>query len=312
MTENSEVNDPNAPVVIPARNRTNRVLIITNIILLAICIFLLWENSQKKGMIAIQEGDIAELNDERSELESELEEMLAEYQTMETDNEELRMELEMEKAKVEELLEKVKNSNWEIHKLKKEAASLREIMKGYIVTIDSLNTLNQNLIAENQTVRTNLKNVQGKNEELQKVNSDLSDQVSKAQQLKAFNISSYGVRVKSNNTGKATDKAKKAQKIRTCFNLAENKISDPGKKDLFIRILTPDGRILSEGSDDSYRFTFNGVKGLYSIKESITYQNKEMDVCMDWKVDGELPIGEYVVEIYCEEADIGKTKFTLR
>jgi len=309
MTHQPEVNDP---VVIPAKNKTNRLLVIINIILLGLCIFLLWENNQGKERIVNQESDISALSDERSQLEQELEDMLSEYQVMETDNEELQLELEMERAKVEELLVKVKNGNWEIHSLKKEAASLREIMKGYIVTIDSLNTMNQTLIAENQSVRSNLQVAKGRNEELQKVNSNLSDQVTKAQRLKAFNISSYGLRIKSNNTGKSTDRAKKAQKIRTCFSIAENKISEPGKKDLFIRILTPDGRVLSLGSEDTFRFTFNGVRGLYSIKKIVKYLNKEVEVCMDWNVEEELPIGEYVVEIYCEEADIGKTKFTLR
>lgn len=309
MSEQPEMNDP---VVIPGKNKTNRILLISNIILLCLCGFLLWEYNQDKSKIAVQETSIQDLSEERNELESELEEMLSEYQTLETDNEELRLEMELERAKVEELLTKVKNGNWEIHKLKKEAASLREIMKGYIVTIDSLNTLNQNLIAENQNVKSNLKVAKGKNEELQKANSDLSDQVTKAQRLKAININSYGVRVKSNNTGKETDRAKKTEKIRTCFSLSENNVAIAGNKELFLRILTPDGRILSEGTDDSYRFNFNGVKGLYSVKKGVSYNNKEMEVCMDWQVKEELPIGEYVIEIYCEEADIGKTKFTLR
>ena len=305
-------NNLNEPIIIPAKNKTNRLLIIINIILLGLCLFLLWENNQRKGQIIVQKESISELSDERSQLQKDLEEMLLEYEGMETDNEELRLELELERSKVEELLTKVKNGNWEIHKLKKEAASLREIMKGYIVTIDSLNTLNQNLMAENNEVRSHLKVAKGKNEELEKVNSDLSDQVTKAQRLKAINISSYGVRVKSNNTGKSTDRAKKAEKIRTCFTIDENALSLPGNKEIFIRILSPDGRVLSEGTDDSFRFSFNGVRGLYSIKKSVNYQNKQMEVCMDWTVQEELPIGEYVVEIYCDEADIGKTKLTLK
>lgn len=308
----AEQNPVNEPVVIPARNKTNRLLIILNIVLLGLCLFLLWQNNNRKNEIIVQKEEISGLSDERSQLQQDLEKMLAEYEGMETDNEELRLELQLEKAKVEDLLTKVKNGNWEIHKLKKEAASLREIMKGYIVTIDSLNTLNQTLIAENNEVKTNLKVAKGKNEELEKVNSNLSDQVTKAQRLKAINISSYGVRVKSNNTGKSTDRVKKAEKIRTCFALSENNLSIPGTKDLFIRILTPDGRVLSEGTDDSFRFTFNGVKGLYSIKKPVNYQNKEAEVCMDWTVTEELPIGEYIIEIYCEEADIGKTKLTLK
>ena len=310
-TSMSEESNIGVPVVVQARNRTNKLLIVSNVILLGLCLFLLWENNRNKGRIVLQEHSISQLSDERTELEHELEEMLAEYSEMKTSNEGLQHELESERAKIEELLVKVKNGNWEIHKLKKEAASLREIMKGYIVTIDSLNTLNQNLIAENNSVRSNLKVAKGRNEELEKVNLDLTSQVTKAQRLKAINISSYGVRVKSNNTGKSTDKAKKTEKIRTCFLLAENLLSIPGNKELFIRILTPDGRVLSEGTDDSYRFSFNGVRGLYSIKKSVNYSNKEVEVCMDCIVKEELPIGEYVVEIYCDEADIGKTKFTL-
>ena len=309
MTDRPEQSEP---IIIPAKNKTNRLLVISNIILLALCMFLLWDNSQRKSTIDRQDSAISELSDERSRLENELEEMLVEYQSLETDNEDIRAELELERAKVEELLVKVKNGSWEIHKLKKEAASLREIMKGYIVTIDSLNTLNQNLIAENKTVRSDLQKVQGKNEELQKVNLNLEDQVTKAQRLKAINISSYGVKVRSNNTGRETDRAKKAEKIRTCFKVAENLLSIPGNKEIFMRILTPDGRILSEGTGDSYRFTFNGVRGLYSGKKQINYQNREMEVCMDWVVKEELPIGEYVVELYCDEADIGKNKFVLR
>ena len=309
MSDRPEQNDP---IIIPAKNKTNRLLVISNVILLALCLFLLWDNNERKSTIDKQEGAISELSDERSRLESELEEMLAEYQSLETDNEDIRAELELERAKVEELLVKVKNGNWEVHRLKKEAASLREIMKGYIVTIDSLNTLNQNLIAENNTVRTDLKKVQGKNEELEKVNMDLESQVTKAQRLKAINISSYGVKIKGNNTGRETDRAKKSEKLRTCFTLAENTLSILGNKDIHMRILTPDGRILSEGTGDAYRFTFNGVRGLYSGKKQVNYQNKEMEVCMDWIVKEELPIGEYVVELFCDEADIGKTKFTLR
>ena len=309
MTETDSHSDP---IIIPAKNKTNRLLFVTNIVLLALCLFLLWENYEKRSQINRQDSTITELSDDRSELELELEEMLGEYQTLETDNEDLRAEMELEKAKVEELLTKVKNGNWEVHGLKKEASSLREIMKGYIVTIDSLNTLNQNLIAENNTVRSNLRNVEGKNVELEKRNSGLSNQVAMAQRLNAINISSYGIRVKKDNTGKSTDKAKKSNKIRTCFTLSENELSIAGKKDIFIRILTPDGRVLSNGTDESQRFSFNNVRGLYSIKSGVNYLNKEQNVCMDWKVLSELPIGEYVVEIYCDEADIGKTKFTLR
>ncbi len=310
MEENREVESD--PIIIPQKNKINKFLIAVNVILLALVGYLFWNNTQQNQQIAGKEVVIDELEVERADLKDELEEMLAEYQNLETENEDLSAELEEEKLKIEELLKKVRNGSWEIHKLKKEAATLREIMKGYIVTIDSLNTLNQDLIAENTTVRKSLKNVKGQNDKLEKVNSELSNQVAIAQRLKAFNIETYGVRVKKDNTGRSSDKAKKIDKIRTCFTLSENKLSEAGNKEIYIRILTPDGRILSEKTDDSNRFVFNGVRGLFSIKKRIKYTNKEMQVCMDWKKNDEFPIGEYVVEIYCEEADIGKAKLVLR
>lgn len=300
------------PIIIPQKNKLNTLMVVLNMVLLILCGYLLYINFSQKEQLAVKDQAYEDVSAERSDLEDELNEMLADYEGLETENEDIRAELEAEKLKIEELLKKVKNGNWEVHKLKKEAASLREIMKGYIVTIDSLNTLNQNLIVENTSVRQNLKKEQGRNEELQKVNSGLSNQVAIAQRLKAFNISSYGVRVKNDNTGKTTDRAKKTDKIRTCFSLGENKLADSGNKDLFIRILTPDGRILSAKSDDSHRFSFNGVEGLFSIKKQINYQNSEMQVCMDWKKIKDFPIGEYVIEIYCDNVDIGKTKMTLR
>ena len=194
---------------------------------------------------------------------------------LETENEDMRSELELQKTKIEDLLQKVKNGNWEIHKLKKEASTLREIMKGYIVTIDSLNTLNQTLIVENTNVKKKLDTEKSRNDELVKTNSGLNDKVSIAQRLKAFNVRAYGVRVKSNNTGKETDKAKRAEKIRVCFDVAENRLTEAGRKDLYVRILTPDGRVFAKNTDDSHRFEFNGVRGLFSIKNrSITTTSK--------------------------------------
>ena len=112
MTEQTEHHEP---IVIPTKNKTNKLLVISNAILLALCLFLLWENNQSKGKLVRQETSISELSDDRSMLELELEEMLSEYQNLETDNEDLRLEMELEKAKVEELLVKVKNGNWEVH-----------------------------------------------------------------------------------------------------------------------------------------------------------------------------------------------------
>ncbi len=304
-----ENNNENIAPVAKKGSNTNKLLLIVIFLLLGFCGYLIWQNMELQKMI--EEGNIAytEVSSEKDQLKVDLEDMLAQYEAMETNNEVLSAELEEEKSKIEDLLKKMKNKNWTIHKLKKETETLRTIMQGYVHTIDSLNTLNIVLREENTTVKTALSSEQGKNEELSKQNEGLSSQVTIASHLKALNLKSYGVKVKSNNTGKETDRAKRVNKIRTKFTIQENKITSPGNKWIYVRIITPDGKVLSEKTDDANKFDFNGVRGLFSSKKQINYQNQNIDVTIDWIKTEDFPVGDYNVEVYSDGVDIGKTKF---
>jgi hypothetical protein len=230
----------------------------------------------------------------------------------------MQAQVEEQKAKIEELLkeaEKHKGDAWVIHKLRKETETLRTIMKGFVRTIDSLNVLNQTLTEEKAEVTTQLKHQQTKNEELSKSNEDLNQKVTVASQLKAMGMKAFGVKVKGDNTGKELDKAKRIDKIRCCFKLAENKIAPSGKKWVYLRVLAPDGKVLADKSDESNMFEFNGVKGLFSSKKQIDYQNQELELCLDWAAPDdkyEFSVGEYIIEIYADGTDIGRTKLTLK
>ena len=125
-------------------------------------------------------------------------------------------------------------------------------------------------------------------------------------------MTSYGVKIKSNNTGKSSDRAKRVGKVRTEFIIMKNDITTSGTKWIYVRILTPDGKVLSEKTDDSNKFDFNGVRGLYSSKKQIDYKNQQQALTIDWIKTNDFPIGEYNVEIYADGVDIGKTKFSLK
>ena len=296
----------------PAGNKNNKFMMVIIILLLGFCGYLIWQNLELKK--AIDKGEIAytEVSTERDQVQAELEEMLKKYEDLETDNQELSAELAAEKAKIEELIKKAKGKDWSIYQLKKETETLRKIMKGYVVQIDSLNQLNNKLTDENKTVKNQLSNEQKKAQELTEKNEDLNTLVTVASHLKTLGLKSYGVKVKNDNTGKEMDRAKKVDKIRTSFTVQKNTITKPGKKWIYVRILTPDGRVLSEKTDDSNKFDFNGVRGLYSSKKEIDYKNEDMQVTIDWVKIDEFPVGEYNVEVYADGVDIGKTKFTLK
>lgn len=293
-------------------NNTNKLLIVVVILLLGFCGYLIWQNLELQKNLESKEIQYVEASSERDKVKMELEDMLAQYNALETTNETIKAELEAEKAKIEELIKKMKGKDWSIYKLKKETETLRTIMKGYVHQIDSLNTINKELRAENQVVRNELSSEKSKTENLTKENQGLSNKVTIASYLKTVGLKSYGVKVKSDNTGKENDRAKKIDKIRTSFTIQKNDITPPGNKWVYVRILTPDGKVLSEKTDDSNKFDFNGIRGLYSAKKQINYQNQEMELTIDWKKIDEFPVGEYNVEVYADGVDIGKTKFTLK
>ncbi len=293
-------------------NTTNKLLIAVILLLFCFCGYLIWQNLELQKLL--EQGDIAytAVSSERDQVKSDLENMLAQYDEMSANNEELSEELQAERTKIEELLKQAKGKNWTIHKLRKETETLRTIMKGYVVQIDSLNQANGRLTEENKVVKTELTSEKSKTKDLTKKNEGLSDLVTVASYLKTSGLKSYGVKIKSNNTGKESDRAKKIGKIRTEFTVLKNNITVPGKKWVYIRILTPDGKVLSEKTDDSNKFDFNGVRGLYSSKQQIDYNNQQKSLKIDWVKTEDFPVGEYNVEVYADGVDIGKTKFSLK
>ncbi len=293
-------------------NTINKLMIIIVILLLGFCGYLIWQNLTLKKLIDANKIVITNVSSERDQVKSDLEDMLAQYKEMEANNEDLSDELEAEKAKIEELIKKAKGKDWSIYKLRKETKTLRKIMKGYVVQIDSLNQLNNKLHKENLSVNKKLITEKDKNQNLTEKNNNLTNIVTVASHLKTVNLKAYAVKIKSNNTGKLTERAKKAGKLRTEFIIQKNKITKAGNKTIYVRILTPDGRVLSEKTDDNNKFNFNGVRGLFTAKKEINYQNQEMKIVIDWKKINDFSVGEYNVEVYADGVDIGKTKFLLK
>ncbi len=293
-------------------NTTQKILIGLIVLSLFGNLYLGFALMESKDQNMALSGQNTELNTEKEEVEDELYSMLAQYDSLEVDNDSIKAELELEKGKVEELIQKVKSGNWTIYKLKKETESLRKVMKGFVHTIDSLNTANQELMAENQQIRTDLGEERQKSADLNAEKKRLESKVKIGEQLNTVFMESYAQRVKSNTIHKRTEKASKTDKIKTCFTLSENELTKPGKMMIYVRVISPGGQVLTLSDDQNNMFEFEGVRGLYSVKKEVLYENKEVDVCLYWVVDNELKPGKYIVHAYAKDYEIGVTEFTLR
>ena len=202
-------------------------------------------DEQKKVNQDMQE--LAELD--KKEMQNEYEQFAQQYSEMKTqiNNDSIVEQLTQEQLKTQKLLEELRNVRAtdarEITRLKKELATCRAVIRSYVLEIDSLNRLNQNLTAENTRVRGQYEEATRRIESLNTEKSSLSEKVAIAAQLDAVGISMS----LNDKKGKSTKKIEKAKNLQVNFSIAKNVTASTGVKTLYVRIQTPNGQVLTNG-----------------------------------------------------------------
>lgn len=265
--------------------------------------YLLYEESQQVKDQQLANEIIAE---QKTQLEGQLENMIVEYDSLKTSNDSINLQLEKEQEYIRKLLKINASNAYKIKLYQKEMETLRKIMRSYIVQIDSLNTRNQQLTVENVEVRTKLRDIEKSHDELSKIKDELSTKVDIASQLSAKDI----IVSPLNKRSREKDKVDKVEKIKVCFTIRENSITEPGTKEVFLRIIRPDDIVLTSGISEL--FEANGEKMVFSAKRQLEYENQDIDICIFWDKTEELIPGTYTAELYCEQKLIGSSSFGLR
>lgn len=277
--------------------------------------FTVWLLMNKKTEVVEQKIITQKIIVERDNVKNELLALKTDFEGLKTNNVAIQADIDEKKARIEELIkeaEKHKGDAYIIAKLKKETETLRAIMIGYVHTIDSLNTLNKNLVAEKKTVLKQLNEEKEKQNTLVKEKEELKSTIAKGSILTCFNIVSKAVFYKRGGKKEVeTSKARKAEKIKISFSLGENKIAKAGEKTVYIRIMTPDGKEMAKSYDDGYRFTFNKGSGYYAGKETLNYANTEISGVTYCEGQGEMVPGNYIIEIACDGVVIGSSSLKL-
>ncbi len=269
------------------------------------------EKSKVANTITISEKILVEKNT----VEVDLLDLQKDYQNLQTNDAAMQLDIDAKRERIEELIKeaaKHKGDATIISKLKKETQTLRSIMQSYVRTIDSLNTLNQTLVAEKKTVLKQLGSEKEKQSILIKEKDELKSTIAKGSILSCFNISAKAVLYKRGGKKESeTNKARKTEKIKVSFSLGENKIAKAGEKTIYVRIMTPDGKELAKSYDDNCRFNFNQSSGYFAGKETLNYANAELMGVTYCEGQGEYVPGNYIIEITCDGVVIGNTSLKL-
>ena len=256
-----------------------------------------------------QKGKMVEmetiLTHEKDSLANELRQMVHAYDTMKTNNDTLQAGLERERERIVKLLQINASNAQLIRTYRNEITTLREIMKGWVVQIDSLNTRNQILVEENNQIRQQMTQVRNANTELSRAREQLSDKVELASVIQAKDIKAVAL----NKNRKETARLGLMNNIRVCFTLRENPIAQAGEKEVYMRLLRPDSLVITTSPDNI--FTYNRSQIIYSAKRAVDYINQDIEVCIFMDNTKDFIIGTYSVELYLENNIIGRTTFII-
>ncbi|MDO9254262.1 MAG: hypothetical protein Q7U54_02030 [Bacteroidales bacterium] len=282
-------------------------------VLLAIIAVMAWMLVNQKKEIIVREKDSDNV---QIDLQGQLDSLLAEHERVKVSYGELSNSLSERDSIINVKANEIKKllgSKAELAVVKRKLAQLQQITQVYETQIDSLFTVNRKLKAENDKIKIDYNLEQQKTNDLSKDKQALNEKITGASVLKAYKISAIAYKSKGVDKEKETDKASRADKIKVCFTVSENKLVSSGYKRFFVRIARPDNVILTRGP--AYTFQFLGQTLQFSAMETLNYEGDAADVCTYFErpANGtELSKGRYVVSVFTEDREIGQTSFELK
>ncbi len=196
-------------------------------------------------------------------------------------------------------------------KLKTEVYILRSEISKLKAKNQALISENAKLKEENKQLGTDLAGANENNAKLEGINNELEGKVAIGKRLQTFEKIAEGIKVRRNGEEKSTNRARRADKIRVAFTIGKNEIADAGELDLYLRVLDPNDRVISENGEE---FNYKNEKVVFTSKESINYQNSATDVIIYAEKSGgqSFEEGLYKVQVYTRTDMILVETFTLK
>ncbi len=195
-------------------------------------------------------------------------------------------------------------SRAKIKKLEGEISTLKGIVRHYLEEIKRLGE-------ENAGLKQEIAQVQEKNQQLSTQvtqatasNEQLTQTVKLAKKLNITGLSLNAY----NKKGKKEKNITKARQLGVHFTVSPNSTAAPGMKTFYLRIISPEGSLLSGGGS----FTIDGQSVQATASRNLEYANEEMSASIYWDVNTTLTPGDYTVEVFCDGYRLASRHFTMK
>lgn len=297
----------------PKKKKTSNVTIIAILFGIIAIAMVIWQFSTKSELNKLQN----EKEEQRVALQAELDSLLSEHSKVKSAYDVASADLNEKDSIIIANAKQIKealNYRYDYFKIKKKMSELQTIAQGYVRKLDSLYQVNEELVVENNKIRTDLNNQLSISDSLRANSEELSNVVATAKVLQTFALKADAIKVRSSGREKETTRIRRMDKFRVCFTLGANPVVEKGVKTVYMRIAMPGGEILSESMDDTHSFEYNGDVIQYSTAQDFDYAGDKLDLCLYFdKPNGEkLVPGIYPIDIFVDGHQIGQTSVELK
>ena len=295
-------------------NKKTFIIILTIAIVALIAVVIYSARIASEARQSKQEmAEIVEMmNFEKELLEQEFENFSIEFSNFPTTlrNDSLVRLLDEEKMKVQQLLEELRitkaTNRRRILELERELGTVREVMRSYIVQIDSLNRENTRLTQENRQVRQQVNVATQQIETLSREREVLTETVSRASKLDITNFAFTALNAKN----RSTNRLAQITTLQFNYTIAKNITTPPGMKTIFLRITRPDGEVLTKSPDNL--FPFENSRIAFSSRKDFEYDGEAVNDVIYWRVEEILQIGTHRADFFIDGNHVGSFNFEIR
>ncbi len=199
-----------------------------------------------------------------------------------------------------------------IAKLKEENQTLLSANTELGTQVQTLNSTNTELQSQKAGLENEKASLNEKVNAVSSENKNLSDKVALAAALKATNVKVYGITSGGKEKDKTKYRASRVDKIKVSFNLPSNSLTEQNEKDIYVRLLGPDGAIISDEATGSGIFNYNGQQVVYTTKQPVLYKNNNQLAEIVYARGQKYGSGKYNVELFSEGFKIGEGSFEIK
>lgn len=280
---------------------------ILGVILLGTIIYAvnLYQDSKKNEAILLKEKEL--VVDDLTSLKSEYDKAIMESNQT---NEEL-VAARDNIAKYIDSVSSMKADLASLSRYRQQVSVLKREREELLKQVDSLKQSNTMIAMQRDSTFVELEKQNMFNDSLVVQNTQLADAVERGSALNLTSFVVDAVRERNNGTLRSTKNAKRTDRLKVCFTVADNVIAEAGDREFYIEVLDPNGNVMGGTNTKNLE---EGPSITYTKNTNFYYENAALDVC-DYisNYAGEFQKGNYMVNVYDDGLKLlGTSKFELK